>query len=117
MAGQASNSISINTTRRGPAHVVQIGGEVDLQSAPKLRAALDEVLKQTPAQLVIDLAGATYIDSSGVGTIVYLKREVERVGGKLVLSGLQPRVRSIFEITQLDRFFQIAGTLEEALRA
>jgi anti-sigma B factor antagonist len=54
------------------------------------------------------------MDSSGVGTMVEIKRLVERGGGRLVLAGLQPRVRSVFEVTQLDRFFDIAKDINDA---
>ena len=54
------------------------------------------------------------MDSSGVGTIVETKRRADHEGSRLVLTGLQPRVRSVFEITQLTRFLSIAPTLDAA---
>ncbi len=54
------------------------------------------------------------MDSSGVGTMVYLKREVESRGQRLILLALQPRVRSVLEITHLDRFFTIRERIEDA---
>jgi anti-anti-sigma factor len=54
------------------------------------------------------------MDSSGAGTMVLVKRELEREGRSMVLIGLQPRVRSVFEITRLDQFFRIMSSAEEA---
>ena len=75
------------------------------------------LIEQRPQRLIIDLTHVGYMDSSGVGTLVELKRRFEQLGGKLVLLGLQSRVRSVFEITRLDRFFVIARDLNEARTA
>lgn len=97
--------------------VVRIGGEVDLHSSPAVRDALLKLIEDRPERLIVDLADVSYMDSSGVGTLVELKRRVERAGGKMVLSGLQQRVLSVFEITRLDRFFVIKPDLAEARKA
>ncbi len=94
--------------------LVRVLGEVDLRSSPVLREQLLRKIDPPPARLVIDLTGVEYIDSSGVGTLVELKRRLDRAGARIVLVGLQPRVRSVFEITRLDRFFTIAASLEQA---
>ncbi len=91
---------------------VTLAGDVDMGSAPVLRKALLEVIETPFDRLVLDLAGVNYIDSSGVGTIVELRRRTDRSGGDLVLAGLQERVRSVFEITKLDKFFTILDDAE-----
>ncbi len=96
--------------------VVRVSGEVDLRTSPQLREALLNVLESRPRRLIVDLAEVRYMDSSGVGTMVEIKRLIERNGGRIVLAGLQPRVRSVFEVTQLDRFFEIANNVAEAAR-
>jgi anti-sigma B factor antagonist len=93
---------------------IQLTGEVDLRTSPALRSRLLAVLETEPARVVIDLSKVGHMDSSGVGTLVEAKRLLERQGGRLVLAGLQPRVRSVFEITQLDTFFLIVDTVDEA---
>ena len=93
--------------------VVKVSGDVDLRTSPRLRAVLMEMAHKTPGTLLIDLSGVDYMDSSGVGTMVYVKREVERGGRRLILIGLQPRVRSVLEITHLDKFFTIATSIDE----
>lgn len=102
-----ASTLKINVGRDGRQCRVQLAGEIDMGSAPILRKALLEVIETPFDQLMLDLSGVTYIDSSGVGTIVELRRRIDRSGGELVLSGLQERVRSVFEITKLDKFFTI----------
>lgn len=115
MTGEQNNQdLEINVSARGKARVVALRGEVDLRSSPELRQALLELLEQRVAHIVVDLTGVGYMDSSGVGTLVELKRKSERMRGKVTLVGPQPRVQSVFEITQLDKFFHIVPTLAEA---
>ena len=108
------NALKISTTPLASGHLVHIAGEVDLRTSPHLRNALLKFVEQKPKRLVIDLAHVTYMDSSGVGTMVEIKRLIEARGGRVVLADLQPRVRSVFEITQLDKFFDIVANANEA---
>lgn len=96
--------------------VVRVNGEVDLRTSPRLRVLLLDSAAQATGPLLVDLSGVGYMDSSGVGTMVFVKREVERSGRRLVLIGLQPRVRSVLEITHLDKFFTIVGDVAEVPR-
>jgi anti-sigma B factor antagonist len=97
--------------------VVRVSGEVDLRTSPQLREVLLRAARKKPERLVVDLSEVGYMDSSGVGTMVEIKRLVERGGGRLVLVALQPRVRSVFEVTQLDRFFDIANDINDAMHS
>jgi anti-sigma B factor antagonist len=111
-----SRPFRIDTARLDHGHLVRVAGEVDLHSSPELREVFHALVSGAPPLLVVDLAEVKYMDSSGVGTLVELKRLIERRGGQVVLAALQPRVRSVFEIAQLDRFFRIAGSVDEAVR-
>ena len=97
--------------------LVVLGGDVDLHHSPALHATLVEVAGNRPKRLMVDLSGVPYMDSSGVGTLVEVFRRVTAYKGKMVLFGLNPRVRSVFEITKLDRFFTICENEEQATRA
>jgi len=107
-------NLSVHTTHADGGALVELSGEVDLRSSPDLHGRLIEISDTRPAHLILELSGVNYMDSSGVGTMVDLKRRVEGGGGRFVLVGLQPRVRSVLEITQLDKFFTITSTVDEA---
>lgn len=111
------HELSIDVRRAGATVEVRVGGEVDLKNSPRLRTALADLISSKPTRIILDLATVSYIDSSGMGTIVEFRRKVDAIGGILVLACLQPRVRSVLEITRLDNFFRIAETLEEARKA
>lgn len=109
--------LEVRTTTVNGAPVVGVHGDVDLRTSPQLRALLLESARKLSGLLLIDLSGVDYMDSSGVGTMVYVKRHIERAGGRLVLTGLRPRVQSVLEITHLDKFFTIAASVDEAAGA
>lgn len=110
------HKLEVNSERNEDATVVHLTGEVDLRTSPLLREKLLEMLGGSSGNIVLDLAGVSYVDSSGVGTIVELKRRAMRDKRDVVLVGLQQRVRSLFEITRLDKFFVIVDSVDEALK-
>jgi anti-sigma B factor antagonist len=112
---ESSPSFDLQITNESGTTVVRPTGEIDLHNSPALRTALLALAERKPSRVIIDLAGVTYVDSSGVGTLVEFKRRQERGGGgRVILAGLQPRVRSVFEITKLDQFFVIVANMDEA---
>ncbi|MBI3759661.1 MAG: STAS domain-containing protein [Deltaproteobacteria bacterium] len=89
--------------------LVKLTGAINLRSSPELRSKLLELLSAAAPEMVVDLTDVPYMDSSGVGTLVELKRNVDKHKKKLTLAGMNPRVRGVFEISKLDRFFTITN--------
>ena len=117
MSTKPSASSVMKEIREGPeATVVVLSGEIDLHQSPALHAALVNVAANRPKLLVLNMTEVAYMDSSGVGTLVELLRRVNAYKGKLALVNLSQRVRSVFEITKLDKFFNIFPTEEQALK-
>jgi anti-sigma B factor antagonist len=110
----AAQPIKVDTVQLNGRTVARVRGDVDLHTAPRLRELLIEMSRRLDGPLLVDLSQVEYMDSSGVGTMVYVKRELEKSGHGLVLIGLRPRVRNLFEITHLDAFFRIADSPEAA---
>lgn len=114
MTGKGSTLVK--EVRQEPeATVVVLSGEVDMHQSPALHAALVDVANNRPKKLVLNMTDVGYMDSSGVGTLVELLRRVNGYKGKLALVNLSQRVKSVFEITKLDKFFSIYPTEEQAL--
>lgn len=107
--------IEVRTETISDATIVQPMGEIDLGNATALRTYLTQAQREKPQRLVIDLEKVPYMDSSGVATLVEAMQVARKQGGRLVLCGLQDRVRSIFEIARLDMVFTIVGSRDEAL--
>jgi anti-anti-sigma factor len=77
---------------------VFVAGELDLSSVGELASALDPV----DGSLVIDLGGVSFMDSSGIRTLVVARKRLLNHGGSLLLRAPQPHVRLLLEITGLD---------------
>jgi len=90
-----------------PLNVLPLEGEIDLHVLPRLERALASMIKKRPAYLTVDLSGVHFIDSSGLAALIRATQDVQNYGGKLTLSGINARVRPIFEMARLDRFFLI----------
>ncbi len=99
---------------------VVVRGEHDIYTAPGLRDRLDEALGAAPAGVMIDLSGATFLDSSILGALLEARRQAQEKGlGYVVCLGEKPEpgVQRILEITGLVPVFPVVGSREEALEA
>lgn len=105
----------LENTRLGRAAVVAPSGEVDMHESPRLRSALLDAIARAPAAVVVDLAGVTFIDSSGVATLVEAMKLAKAAGLTLVLAGMSENVRNVFALARLDKFFTLAASRGEAL--
>ncbi len=114
---EASEDLTLEIRQEGGATIVSARGEVTVFSSPALRETLRKITDGRPARLVLDLAETRYIDSSGVATLVEALQTIQRYKGRLVLTGMNQRVRGVFEIARLDSIFPIAGSVQEALKA
>jgi len=88
---------------------VAIQGRVTIENSGEMRTALAKALRTKPTSLSVDLSGVSYIDTSGLATLVEADRIAHKQGTRLILSGLQDQPRYLFDITHLDRLFEVAG--------
>jgi anti-sigma B factor antagonist len=99
----------------GETHVIELGGEVDLYTAPEFKERLVQVIEDGKKQVVVDLSNATFIDSTTLGVLVGGVKRLRPIGGSLSLVCTDQNITKIFEITGLDRVFPIHKTRDEAL--
>jgi anti-sigma B factor antagonist len=109
--------LSINRADQGDRTVVSLGGEIDVYTAPFVRERLDEAVHEGRTNLIVDLTGVRFLDSTGLGVLVGRLKLTRSLGGSLRLVGRDERVLKVFSITGLDKVFEIHPTLDEALAA
>jgi anti-sigma B factor antagonist len=101
----------------GDALVLSIRGEIDLHNSPELRIEIFTLVnRQRPHRLVLDLSQVPYMDSSTLAVFVEVLKRILKEGGKLFLTGLQPRVKGLIEIARLSSIFGICADVQEALK-
>lgn len=97
--------------------VVQVAGEIDVYTAPQLREHLDREIEAGVTQLVVDLSGVTFMDSTGLGVLVGRLKQIRLHDGSMKIVCAHDRVLKVFVITGLDKVFSIFPTVAEALEA
>ena len=109
--------IKVETRTEGDWSIIDVAGEVDVFTAPKLREQILSLVGQGANHLVVNLDGVDFMDSTGLGVLVGgLKRLRER-DGKLALAGAHGTVLRVLNITGLDSVFALHETVEDATRS
>ena len=95
--------------------VVEVSGEIDVYTAPRLRETLISLVDAGNYRLIIDLEGVGFLDSTGLGVLVGGLKRVRAHAGGIDLVCTHGKILRVFRITGLDRVFSIYGSVEEAL--
>jgi len=98
----------------GKAVVVSLSGEVDLESSPRLRELLLGLVRDG-RDVLVDLSAVTYIDSSGVASLIEAFQLARRSGPAFALVAPSAAALRVLQLARLDRVFHIHATLAEAL--
>jgi anti-sigma B factor antagonist len=96
-------------------HVVALGGEIDLHTAPRLDEALFSAIDEGAHRVLVDLAATTFVDSTVLGILLRAHRRLDDAGGRLVVVSNDPRILRTFELTGLDRTLAVEPTLTETV--
>lgn len=110
----------LNLRVQGEATIVEVAGEIELANTPRLREILGracEPIDNRAPQVIVEMSGVSFIDSSGVGVLVGALKRARAQGGTLVLVGCGVRVRRVFEIAGLLDALGCVESLEAALEA
>jgi len=95
--------------------VIAPTGRLDVAGAPALKDAISEVVKNGPPRVVIDMEGVSFVDSTGLGSVISALKQIRGSQGDLRLAAPNQQVRVVLELTTLDRVFPYYATVEEAL--
>lgn len=95
--------------------VITPAGDVDMHSSPALREAILGQTGQKAAALIVDFSSVSYIDSSGIATLVEGLKIMNTYGGRLQLTGMTEDILEIFRFSKLDTIFEICGDMSDAL--
>jgi anti-sigma B factor antagonist len=102
--------------RKQGASIVVLKGDVDLESSP---AAREILLKSVDGadRVLVDLSSVTYIDSSGVASLVEALQAAKRNGGRFALVAASDPTRRVLELARLDKVFAMYATVDEGMKA
>ena len=101
-----THSLAVTTGRRGAEFTLRVTGEMDLDSCPRLDAALRPPADCTT--VLLDLSGVSFMDSSGLNLLLRLRLRLQKAGVRLVLSGLDGQPRGLFDLVGAHEVFGTA---------
>lgn len=107
--------MAVKTESKNGTMICRIEGEIDISCSPDMKKVFDKLISQKTPKIVVELSRVTYVDSSGLATLVGILKNMRLYGGKMRLAGMSPKIKSLFEITKLDKLFEIMASEEEAI--
>jgi anti-sigma B factor antagonist len=96
--------------------VVKVSGEMDAGNSTQLGEELDHLLAEGSRKLVIDLGKVGFMNSSGLATLVHYYKLARSNCGDISLAALQPPVRQVFQLSRLDRVFDLQPDVARAVQ-
>jgi len=97
--------------------ILELHGVLDVASAPTFQTGLQSILDEGGDRIAVDMAGVSFMDSSGLGVLIAAYRRLEGIGGQIALASVVPAVRKVLQLTRTDRLFDLHDTLPAAVAA
>lgn len=107
--------IEVSARPVGNAYLVEVSGEIDLYTGPRVKDCIHDLIDQEHYNLIVDLENVRYMDSTGLGILMSALKRVEEKGGRIVIVCNNARVLKIFKLTGFVHTFSIFNTEAEAV--
>ena len=107
--------MAVKTESKNGLMICRVDGDIDINCSPDLKKIFDKLISQKTPKIIVEMTKVAYVDSSGLATLVGILKNMRSYGGKMRLAGMSPKVKSLFEITKLDKLFEIMASEEEAI--
>ncbi len=97
-------------------HIVTPVGELDIYTVPLFRKVVLKLEGDRRHDLILDLSRLTFIDSSGLGSLIEIWQKVQTVDGEIAYVVSNPRMLKVFKLVDLDKVFRVFPNLGRALQ-
>lgn len=84
-------------------------GDLDIYTSNEFKEIIINLFKEEHKDILIDGSNLEYVDSTGLGALIYLLKEVQNEGFQIYLENIKPNIKKLFSITELDKLFVIRG--------
>lgn len=106
--------MEISIREAAPFRIISLAGDVDLHSSPQARQAILDAIK-LKQPLLVELSAVSYMDSSGVASLVEGYQAARKQGTEFGLAEVSPKAMSVLKLARLDRVFPIHASVEARL--
>ena len=107
--------MELKIRKNGEVYIIDVNGEMDLYNSYKLKELVSKMLEKNVKSFIINMEQVDYIDSSGIGALIYICSTIKKMNLKLAISNVHGSVKKVIELTKLTGYFPIANSVEEAL--
>lgn len=108
--------MELKIRKTGETYIIDVTGEMDLYNSYKLKELVMKMLEKNIKRFIINLDQVDYIDSSGIGALIYICSTLKKMNLRLAIANIRGSVKKVIELTRLTGYFPIAGTLDAALQ-
>ena len=107
--------MELKIRKNGDIYIIDVNGEMDLYNSYKFKELVMKMLEKNVKFFVINLEQVDYIDSSGIGALIYICSTIKKMNLTLSITNVHGSVKKVIELTKLMGYFPIASTVEEVL--
>ena len=108
-------SLELKVRKSGTIYIIDIEGEMDLYNAFKLKELVGKMLDRGIRLFIINMDKVDYIDSSGIGALIFVSSALKKRNAKLVITNIHGSVKKVIELTKLTGYFPMKETLKEGI--
>ena len=94
---------------------IALAGRFDATSVNTMKEVFKDLIGGAVNQVIVDMDQVSFVDSAGLSALVSALKLVRRIGGDLVIAGMQPQAKTVFALTMLDQVIPIYANRQEAL--
>ena len=108
--------MEISVLQSGAASVIRLSGDLAADERGELATTVANLLDGGRKRIVLDMSGVPYVNSAGLGALVTLSATANTRGGRVILAAPTPFFEQVLATTQLNKFFDVRATVDDALR-
>ncbi len=109
--------LAVERTSRDGVDLLSVEGELDIATAPRLIAALNEAIADAARSVVVDLSSVAFMDSTGLALLINAHRRLSRRSKGFAVVCPAGSLRRVFELTDMVEMLRVCGDRESAARA
>jgi len=107
--------MELKIRKTGNNYIIDVNGEMDLYNSYKLKELVMKMLEKKVEHFIINLENVDYIDSSGIGALIYICSTIKKMSLRLIITNIHGSVKKVIELTKLMGYFPITTSIEEAI--
>lgn len=107
--------MELKIRKNGNNYIIDVNGEMDLYNSYKLKELVMKMLEKKVERFIINLENVDYIDSSGIGALIYICSTIKKMSLRLIITNIHGSVKKVIELTKLMGYFPITNSIEEAI--